>query len=37
MFKFYSNQDPKKDMMAFDAGILANTLSFKELVRFNYQ
>lgn len=37
MFDFYAAQDDKKDAISYDAKFLAETLSFKELVRFGYQ
>jgi hypothetical protein len=37
MFDFYATQDDKKDAISYDAKFLADTLSFKELIRFGYQ
>jgi len=36
MFRFYANQDTQKDRFSFDADFLANSLSYKEVVRFCY-
>jgi hypothetical protein len=37
LFDFYANQDSAKDKLSYDSQLLADTLTFKELVRFGYQ